>query len=103
MKNKLIFLPSAVDDLDEIILYIAESDKNEALKVKNEIIDKIEKLKEFPKLGRIVSEVKIRKKGYRMLVYESYLIFYRIIEEKIYIYRILHGKRDYSSFFKDKF
>ena len=102
MKSKLVFLPSAVGDLDEIILYIAESDKNAALKIKNEIIDKIEKLKEFPKLGRIIPEAKMRKKGYRMLVHESYLIFYRIIEDKIYIYRVLHGKRDYPNLFNDK-
>ncbi|MFW5992077.1 MAG: type II toxin-antitoxin system RelE/ParE family toxin [Halanaerobiaceae bacterium] len=92
-------LETAVDDLDEIILYIASENKNAAFTLKDEIINKINELKKFPKFGRFVPEKQMREKGYRMLLVKSYLIFYRILGDDIYIYRILHGPRDYPNLF----
>ena|SRR5690554_8204404 len=94
MKYKIEFLPIAVDDLDEIVIYIASDNKEAALKMKNTIINKIKRLRDFPKLGAPVPEKKMREKAYRMLLVERYLIFYKIIENSIYIYRILHVSRD---------
>ena len=35
----------------------------------------------------------------RMLVFRSYLVFYRVLDHEIRIERILHGSRDLPGFF----
>lgn len=99
MKYKIKFLQSALDDLEEIVLYIAADDKYAAIEFHDKIINKSKKLVEFPRLGRVVSEKKMKEKGYRMLLVENYMIFYRIINTEIIIYRVLHGSRNYPRLF----
>jgi addiction module RelE/StbE family toxin len=99
MKYKIKFLQSALDDLDEIVLYIASDNKDAAIKMHDEIINKSENLLKFPKLGRLIPEKKMRKKGYRMLLIKDYIMFYRIIDTDIYVYRVLHGSRNYPILF----
>ena len=89
------FLQIAIDDLEEIVLYIAKDSVQEAMKMHDEIANKSKKLSTFPKLGREVPDQKMRKMGFRMLAISSYIAFYRVIDKKIYIYRVLHGRRNY--------
>ncbi|WP_375540986.1 type II toxin-antitoxin system RelE/ParE family toxin [Paenibacillus tyrfis] len=35
------------------------------------------------------------QRGYRFIVVSPYLVFYRIINNEVIIYRILHSRRDY--------
>ncbi|MFH0990061.1 MAG: type II toxin-antitoxin system RelE/ParE family toxin [bacterium] len=89
----------AEDDLTEIVTYVA-ADRPSAAEV---LADKIEKnlslLSKNPHLGRVPKEEELARLGYRYLVVQNYLIFYTIEEQKIYVHRILHGARDYLSFF----
>lgn len=102
MENyRVEYLQTALDDLEEIVLYIAKDSVQEALKMHDEIINKSNKLSTFPKLGREVPDKKIRRLGFRMLVISSYIAFYRIIDKKIYIYRVLHGKRNYPLLYEE--
>lgn len=100
-KYSVEFLQTALDDLEEIVLYIAKDSKANALKFHDEMIDKINRLKTFPKLGREVPDKKIKKLGYRLLVISSYLVFYRVINQNIYIYRIFHGMRNYPMLYEE--
>lgn len=102
MENyRVEYLQTALDDLEEIVLYIAKDSVQEAIKMHDEIINKSNKLSTFPKLGREVPDKKIRRLGFRMLVISSYIAFYRIIDKKIYIYRVLHGKRNYPLLYEE--
>ncbi len=102
MENyKLKFLQPALEDIEEIILYIAKDSKIDALKMHEEIIEKSNKISSFPKLGRKVPDEKMSKMGFRMLLVSSYIVFYRVIDNKIYIYRVLHGARNYPMLFKN--
>jgi len=97
--SKVRFLKSALDDMDEIIAYIAGDSKEAAVSIHDELMEKAKKLERFPKMGQLVSEEKMRLQGYRFIVCSAYLIFYREINETIFVYRVLHGRRDYSALF----
>ncbi|HHX62258.1 MAG TPA: type II toxin-antitoxin system RelE/ParE family toxin [Epulopiscium sp.] len=100
MKNhKVEFLKQALNDLEEIILYIAQDSIDAAFKIHDEIILKVKKLEEFPNLGPYVPDEKMRESGFRMLMIRPYIAFYKEINGVIYIYRVMHGARDYSSLY----
>ena len=100
MKNHEVkFLKSALNDLEEIILYIAQDSADAAFKMHDEIILKVKKLEDFPNLGLQVPDEKMRESGFRMLMIRPYIGFYKEVNEVIYIYRVMHGARDYSSLY----
>jgi len=89
------FLEEALDDLEEIVLFIAQDNRAAALRMHDEIIEKANNLRTFPKLGRPVPDVKMRKAGYRMFLVKSYIMFYRIVGQIVFIYRVIHGATNY--------
>jgi len=92
---EVAFLQEALDDLEEIILYIAQDDPDAALRMHDEIISKSIDLATFPKRGRLVPDKKMADMGYRMLMVKPYIIFYRIFDRSVFVYRVLHGARNY--------
>jgi len=89
------FLQEALDDLEEIVLYIAQDNRSAALRMHEKIIEKANDLTIFPKRGRLVPDKKMSAVGYRMLVVKPYIIFYRVIDSNVFIYRVLHGAVNY--------
>jgi len=96
----LCFLQEAVDDLEEIVLYIAQNNRAAAFRMHDTIIEKAKNLTLFPKRGRLVPDKKMSAAGYRMLGIKPYIVFYRIIERTVFIYRVLHGSRNYPSLYE---
>jgi len=94
-KCEAAFSQQALDDLEDIVLYIARDSKQNALKVRDRIISTAKKLEDFPMTGRAVPDEKISKRGFRMIGVSSYLLFYKVYSQKVIILRVLHGKRDY--------
>ena len=89
------FLQEALDDLEEIILYISKDSRTAALRMHDKIIEKATDLSVFPKRGRLVPDKKMAAAGYRMLGVKPYIAFYRLISRDIFIYRVLHGSSNY--------
>ena len=89
------FLEEALDDLEEIILFIAQDNPAAAMRIHDEIIRKADNLTTFPKLGRLVPDAKMSKAGYRMFLVGSYIMFYRIVGQNVFVYRVLHGATNY--------
>ena len=89
------FLQEALNDLEEIVLYIAQDSPGVALDLHNKIIEKANTLTTFPKRGRLVPDKKMKEAEYRMLGIKPYILFYRIIENNVFIYRVLHGATNY--------
>ena len=85
------FLQEAMNDLEEIVLYIAQDSRQAALRMHDKIIEKANDLSVFPKRGRLIPDRKIAAAGYRMLGVKPYIAFYRVIERNVFIYRVLHG------------
>ncbi|MBN4050871.1 MAG: addiction module toxin RelE [Alkaliphilus sp.] len=100
-KYNVKFLKPALDDLEEIVLYIAQDSPPMALKMYDNIIACSMKLETFPKLGRKVPDKKMNESGFRMLVLAPYIAFYRVINDTVYIYRVLHGARSYPLLYTD--
>lgn len=96
MKFKVRFLQIALDDLTEIVVYIARDSKIAAQKMHDKLVAAAYQLEDFPKIGVPVPEPKMRKAGFRMLIVGKYLLLYKIIDDEINILRILHGAKDYS-------
>lgn len=95
-KNKIKYTPVAVDDMDEIFSYISRDDSHAETLLKR-ITDGISGLADFPNIGAVLSEEEytLVNRGYRFIVVQPYLIFYRIIDNTVIIHRILHSRRDY--------
>ena len=89
------FLQEALDDLEEIILYIAQDSRQAALRMHDKIIEKANDLSAFPKRGRLVPDRKMAEAGYRVLGIKPYVAFYRVIGGNVFIYRVLHGATNY--------
>lgn len=96
-RNKIKYAPAAVDDMDEIFSYISKENVTTAEIMLEKISNGIARLGELPNMGSILSdeEYTLVQRGYRFIVVQPYLIFYRIIDNTVVIYRILHGRRDY--------
>jgi addiction module RelE/StbE family toxin len=90
------YLPSAQQDLLEIIEYISKDDAQAAHAFVDKLDATISKLAAFPFLGLIPNDRRLQSLKYRMLVIQNYLVFYVVIEDEIEIRRILHGKRKYQ-------
>jgi len=59
------FLKEALEDLEDIVLYIAQDSRHAALRMHDKIIDKANDLTIFPKRGRLVPDEKMAAAGYR--------------------------------------
>ena len=91
------YLPIAEDDLNEIVDYLLEHSIVAANKFIDELEGLEERLSKFPESAAPVRIGKLRNRGYRMAIIGDYLLFYTLRNERVYIMRIIHGKRNYMS------
>lgn len=89
--TEIIYAPLAEKDLEDIAIYIALDNPKRALSFVDELITKINKIAQNPKSFISRSDL---GKGLRSAVYGRYVIFYREIENGIYISRVLHSARN---------
>jgi toxin ParE1/3/4 len=96
MVNKYIlrYLPAAVDDLISIFDWIAGDSPANAAVFIEKLDQRIGSLRTHPFLGRIPRDNKLKNSGYRVLVVESYLVFYIVRGKTVEIHRIVHGSRN---------
>ena len=94
-KYKVVFMQTALDDLEQIVAYTAQNSIDAALRQHERIIETANRLSEFPMLGRAVPDEKIGKRGFRMIGQGKYIMFYKVFGDTVAILRVLHGARDY--------
>ena len=96
---RIVYSPQALLDLKQIGDYISGQLKNPiaALNTLDAIQNKIDKLADFPCIGTLLSAVydDVDVGDYRFLVCLNYLAFYRVEGDKVFIDRIMYGRRDY--------
>ena len=97
MKVSVKFSPEALKDLDEIYDYIANVLKSPdaADNTVNKILDKTDLLFDNPEIGTQLFFENDLFSGYRYMVSDNYLAFYRITNESVFVDRVIYGKRDY--------
>ena len=91
MDYKVILSPRAIQDLQEIVRYIAWDSPNDAEKFGHTLIDKAQSLSSLPERGRVVPEFKDPQ--IREIILKSYRIVYRVksAEKVVEIARFWHG------------
>ena len=93
---RILNRPEAENDLEEIWLYIAQENPDNADKLLDEIEETSQKLAQFINMGRTRDEL---HPGLRSFPIGNYLIFYLPISGGLEIVRVLHGMRDLDLFF----
>lgn len=94
-KYKIIMLPSAKRDLENMVDYLSLFYPSAAMKKYDKIIKTISLLQEQPQMCEIypcdVSDLQFRK-----MVVDEYLVFYTVIKDTVEIHAIINGKTDYA-------
>ena len=96
-KVNLEYLAPAVSDFEEIVKYhIIQVGVPSAKKIYELMETTINRLESFPLLGQIHPDPLLASQGYRKLVLnQTYVAIYKIVDNTVYIYRIVNGKTDY--------
>lgn len=93
MAHKLIWSPTARDDLHDIIIFIARHSPEHAMSFGYELISLVDQLQLFPEQGRVVPEY--RNSDLREIIFRSYRVIYRVNHDRklCEIARIWHSAR----------
>jgi len=96
---KISLSSDARHDLKDIQDYIGgeKESPQTALRVIEKIIDRMEDLLNQPNSGTLLSPKVNFPTNYRYVKSKGYLIFYRYENNKIFVDRIIYGKRDFIS------
>ena len=95
MDFKVIISQPAIDDLRNIVSYIAPHNPDAARRVGMELLKRTRVLASFPEIGRRALE--LDQPEVREIIYRSYRIFYRVKPEPrvIEVIRSWHGARGF--------
>ena len=88
---KLRWSERATRDTEDIVSYIAHDSGEAAHRWLEETFEAVEKLQEFPRLGRVVPEFGVD--SLRELIHGRYRIVYELGEEDITIVTVFDGSR----------
>src|SRR5690625_2609691 len=91
---------AAYDDLDHIFDYILLDSHHAAGEVLTRIFTSLRYLEKFPFADTMLIESTLRHYELRMIISDPYIAFYRVIENTVFVYRILHGARDFIQILK---
>lgn len=93
MDFKVILTPQAIEDLREIVTFIASDNPAKAEEFGYALCQKTVPLGAHPFLGRVVPE--FRRHDIRQLIYKSYRIVYYVneVSKAVHIVHFWHGAR----------
>ncbi len=92
---KLVWSDPAVTDLEAIHAHIGQDSEYYAAGFIAKILEAVDRLEAFPRLGRHVPEVP-EDPSVRELLVQNHRVIYRVEAERILILAVLHGSRDLS-------
>jgi toxin ParE1/3/4 len=91
---KVIWAPSALEDIASIAEYIAEDSPEMASLFVHRLVEATDRLEEFPRSGRVIPE--INNPTCREVIYGAYRIMYRVEGEEVWVTGVVHGARDWT-------
>lgn len=98
MKYEILRTDTADAGIRRIILYVAQNFGNDiALEKLDEIEDNISLLADNPYIGSEPKYPVLKRQGYKVLILEKNLVFYKIDEQnkKVIIYAVVDQRQDY--------
>jgi plasmid stabilization system protein ParE len=93
---RVLFTQRALSDLAEIVGHIAEDDGEAATRFGNALLDHVDLLSRFPRMGSAIR----KRSRVRKLQHSPILVYYRIREDKhiIEVLHFRHGSRKSPKF-----
>src|SRR6266498_4895344 len=95
MGTRVVWSPEAIEDVEAIAAYISKDSEYYASAVAQKILATARNLNQFPHSGRVVPE--LNDTAIRERFVYSYRLIYRVVESKITVVAVIHGKRLLSS------
>lgn len=89
--GKVIWSPSALNDVDLIAEYIARDSVDRASLFVLRIIEATDRLQEFPQSGRVIPEFDDENR--HEIIYGDYRIMYYTNKNDVWITAVVHGSR----------
>ncbi len=100
MSYNILRTDKANDQLFNVIQYIAaDAGANIALQYLDKLEAAVMNLADFPYSGTVPRYSILKKQGYRVLIVERHLIFYKVDEEKqtVMIHAVVDGRQEYRN------
>ena len=97
---KLRINPLVAKDLKSIKDYIAEDNADKALETVREIYHQFENIQQFPYIGAGLSKRVSFKTDYKYVVWEEYVVLYKVGKEAVEIYRVVNWYQDITRIFE---
>ena len=96
---KLRINPLVVTDLKDIRNFIAEDNVEKAVETVDEIYGKFENIQLFPGMGAELSKRVNFRTEYKYVVWNDYVIIYKVGKEFVEIYRVVNRYQDITRIF----
>ena len=96
---QVLLTQGAEHDLESLYDYIAEFDSvSNAIHVLDQVMAVVSDLASFPERGSHPKELlALGIKEYRQVFFKPYRVIYRVIDQQVYVYLIVDGRRDMQS------
>ena len=91
---KVIWAPTALDDIDLIAEYIARDSARRASLFVARLVKRVERLELFPQSGRVIAE--IGDENRREIIFGSFRIMHRIEGDVVWVTGVVHSAKDWK-------
>lgn len=96
-KYKIVMLPTAKNDLADMVEYLSQFYPSTALNRYDRIVEKISLLADMPNMCEEYPTA-VSGYSYRKMIVDDYLVFYVVLEDIVEIHNIINGKFDISKY-----
>ena len=96
-KHTVEFSRRANIQIHNIFSYIAEDNANAALRMVDKLEERIYQLEDVPFIGIELQkdEYPFLMPGYRKLIVKPFIVYYRVINQVVYVTHIVHSRRNH--------
>ena len=96
LNTQLMILTPAWQDIDRISdLHLMLVGPKSAEEITDKLLDTIALLAEQPYMGALHPDQFLAEHQYRKLICGKYVCIYKVIDQTVYVYRIVDGRTDY--------
>ena len=96
---KLRINPVVAEDLKTIKEFIAEDNADKALETIQGIYSQFESIQQFPYIGADLSKRIRYKTDYKYVVWNDYVVLYKVAKGSVEIYRVVNRYQDITKLF----
>lgn len=100
-KYDVELLLAAWQDIDKISdFHLKMVGAISAQHITDNILDTLENLGTYPYMGAQHPDPILAQREFRKVICGDYICVYKVIDNKVFVYRIVNGKTDYPKLFK---